>query len=91
MESYAVVREAEGRYRLTREEPVGAGRKGYFVAEVTDRRNGVHNTFGIWRVTASVDGDPLLRIPHGRLHPRPVALLRRRELLPACSPHRATR
>lgn len=56
MESYAVVREAEGRYRLTREEPVGVGRKGYFVAEVTDRRNGVHNTFGIWRVTASVDG-----------------------------------
>ena len=58
MESYAVVREAEGRYRLTREEPVGVGRKGYFVAEVTDRRNGVHNTFGIWRVTASVDGVP---------------------------------
>lgn len=58
MESYAVVREAEGRYRLTREEPVGVGRKGYFVAEVTDRRNGVHNTFGIWRITASVDGVP---------------------------------
>ena len=58
MESYAVVREAEGRYRLTREEPVGVGRKGYFAAEVTDRRNGVHNTFGIWRVTASADGIP---------------------------------
>ena len=58
MESYAVVREAEGRYRLTREEPVGVGRKGYFVAEVTDRRNGVHNTFGIWRVTTSADGIP---------------------------------
>ena len=58
MESYAVVRSAGGNYRLTREEPVGAGRKGYFVAEVTDRRNGVHNTFGIWRVTASVDGVP---------------------------------
>ena len=58
MESYAVVREAEGRYRLTREEPVGVGRKGYFVTEVTDRRNGVHNTFGIWRVTASADGIP---------------------------------
>ena len=57
-ESYAVVREAEGRYRLTREEPVGVGRKGYFVAEVTDRRNGVNNTFGIWRVTASADGTP---------------------------------
>lgn len=58
MESYAVVREAEGRYRLTREEPVDVGRKGYFVAEVTDRRNGVHKTFGIWRITASVDGVP---------------------------------
>ena len=58
MESYAVVREAEGRYRLTREEPVGVGRKGYFVAEVTDRRNGVNNTFGIWCVTASADGVP---------------------------------
>lgn len=57
-ESYAVVRQAEGRYRLTREEPVPVGRKGYFVAEVTDRRNDVHNTFGIWRLTASVDGTP---------------------------------
>ena len=56
--SYAVVREAEGRYRLTREEPVGTGRKGYFVAEVTDRRNGVHNTFGVWRVSLAVDGEP---------------------------------
>ena len=56
--SYAVVREAEGRYRLTREAPVGTGRKGYFVAEVTDRRNGVHNTFGVWRVSLAVDGEP---------------------------------
>ena len=57
-ESYAVVREAEGRYRLTREEPVGTGRKGYFVLEASDRRNGVHNTFGLWRASMSVDGDP---------------------------------
>lgn len=56
--SYAVVRTAEGRYRLTRQEPLPAGRKGYFVAEVTDRRNDVHNTFGVWRVTASADGEP---------------------------------
>ena len=58
MDSYAVVRQAEGRYRLTREEPVAVGRRGYFIAEVTDRRNGVNNTFGIWRVTASVDDTP---------------------------------
>ena len=57
-ESYAVVRESEGHYRLTRSEPVEVGRKGYFIAEVTDRRNGVYNTFGVWRVTASIDGRP---------------------------------
>lgn len=57
--SYAVVREAEGRYRLTREEPVGAGRKGYFVVEASDRRNGVGNTFGLWRLALSADGKPL--------------------------------
>lgn len=57
-ESYAVVRNAEGHYRLTRNEPVGVGRKGYFVVEVSDRRNGVYNTFGVWRVAASIDGKP---------------------------------
>lgn len=57
-QSYAVVRDADGRYRLTREEPLPAGRSGYFVVEASDRRNGVHNTFGLWRVAASVDGEP---------------------------------
>lgn len=56
--SYSVVRDADGRYRLTREEPVPTGPRGYFIAEVTDRRNGVGNTFGVWRVTASMDGEP---------------------------------
>lgn len=57
-ESYAVVRTAAGRYALTHDGPVGVGRKGYFVAEVTDRRNDVWNTFGVWRVTAFADGIP---------------------------------
>lgn len=57
-ESYAVVRDADGRYRLTREEPVEVGPRGYFIAEVTDRRNGVNNTFGVWRVSAEIDGEP---------------------------------
>ena len=56
MESYAVVRELEGRYRLTHEEPLPVGRKGYFVAEVTDRRNGVQNTFAVHRIGMEVDG-----------------------------------
>lgn len=58
-ESYAVVRSAGGSYRLTREEPVGTGRKGYFVVEASDRRNGVGNTFGLWRLALSADGKPL--------------------------------
>lgn len=56
--SYGVVRESEGHYRLTREEAIGTGRRGYFVVEASDRRNGVNNTFGIWRLTASCDGEP---------------------------------
>lgn len=58
VESYAVVRNADGRYRLVREEPIETARKGYFIAEVTDRRNGVANTFGVWRLTAALDGRP---------------------------------
>lgn len=46
------------RYRLAQSGPVGVGRKGYFVAEVTDRRNGVQNRFGIWRLTAWLDDEP---------------------------------
>ena len=57
-ESYAVGRTAAGRYALTHDGPVGVGRRGYFVAEVTDRRNDVWNTFGVWRVTAFADGIP---------------------------------
>ena len=66
MESYAVVREKEGRYRLTREEPLPVGRKGYFIAEVTDRRNGVQNTFAVWRIRTELDGKPIFefRIDH---------------------------
>lgn len=57
-ESYAVIRTAAGRYALTHDGPVGVGRRGYFVAEVTDRRNDVWNSFGVWRVTAFADGIP---------------------------------
>ncbi len=56
--SYPIVRTAEGRYRLSRSEALPVGRRGYFVAEVTDRRNGVQNTFAVWRLQASIDGDP---------------------------------
>ena len=57
-ESYAVVRTTAGDYRLTRAEALPVGRNGYFVVEASDRRDGVHNTFGIWRAALSVDGQP---------------------------------
>lgn len=56
--SYGVVRDADGTYRLTRNESIEVGPRGYFIAEVTDRRNGVNNTFGVWRVTAYMDDEP---------------------------------
>ena len=56
--SYAVKHLDGGRYSLLRDTPIEVGRKGYFIAEVTDRRNDVHNTFGMWRVTAMMDSHP---------------------------------
>lgn len=58
MESYAVVRSESGRYRLTRSTPIPVGRKGYFIAEVTDRRNGVQNIFAVYRLRGWLDGKP---------------------------------
>ena len=56
--SVGVAREAGGNYRLMRRDPLPAGRKGYFVIETSDRRNDVGNTFGIWRLSGSVDHEP---------------------------------
>ena len=58
VESYNTTHTAAGRYRQAGSDPVGVGRKGYFVAEVTDRRNGVHNRFGVWRLSAWLDDEP---------------------------------
>ncbi|MDE6711216.1 MAG: M23 family metallopeptidase [Alistipes sp.] len=56
-QSYTAVRSGEGVYRLSRTEPIETGCKGYLVVEVTDRRNGVQNRFGIWRLTAWLDDE----------------------------------
>lgn len=56
--TYEVVRTASGSYRLTRNEPLPVGRKGYFIAEVTDRRNGVQNIFAVYRLKGWLDGIP---------------------------------
>ncbi len=57
MEDYDVLRRPDGCH-LAQGDTISVGRKGYFVLEVSDRRNGVNNRFGIWRLTAKKDGVP---------------------------------
>ena len=52
-----VVRTESGTYRLKEAQPVPIGRCGYFVVEASDRKDDVANTFGIYRLRASVDGE----------------------------------
>lgn len=40
--------------------PVKVARRGYFVVEVTDRKDGVQNRFGIYRITQTIDGRPTI-------------------------------
>ena len=53
--SYEVRRGADGGYELA-DSIVSVGRNGYFVAEVTDRKNDVQNRFGVYRLSWSLDG-----------------------------------
>lgn len=53
------VKRAPHTYRLDRQEPLEVGPCGHFVVEATDRRNGVSNTFGLYRVTEYIDDRPL--------------------------------
>lgn len=55
--TYDVVRRGEGDYALRQTQPVAVGRRGYFIVECSDRKDEVHNTFGIYRLTEEVDGE----------------------------------
>ncbi len=56
--TYAVRKVDDGTYRLARQGSVKVGRKGYFVIETSDRKDDCANTYGIYRLTARVDGQP---------------------------------
>ncbi len=56
LKSYTASKVAPNKYKLSSDE-VPVGRRGYFVAEVTDRRDGVTNTFGVYNLTQSLDGE----------------------------------
>ncbi len=55
--SYDAVCRGEGDYALRQTQPVAVGRRGYFIVECSDRKDDVHNTFGIYRLTEEVDGE----------------------------------
>lgn len=50
---------APGSYTLNGLETVAVGPRGYFVAEVTDRKNDSHNTMGIYGIDMTIDGEPV--------------------------------
>ena len=54
--TFDVVRRSEGDY-ARQTQPVAVGRRGYFIVECSDRKDEVHNTFGIYRLTEEVDGE----------------------------------
>lgn len=54
--AYDVKPGPDGNYSLVRTSPLRAGRTSYFVVEATDRKDQVANTFGVYRVRMSVDG-----------------------------------
>ncbi|MFI3292105.1 MAG: M23 family metallopeptidase [Rikenellaceae bacterium] len=60
--SYTVLNPSTGQYQLNAKgNQIEVGRKGYFVVEVSDRKDDVTNTFGIYSLDAQIDGDPFFR------------------------------
>lgn len=55
LRSFELKKTAEGRYR-TEAGSIEVGPRGYFVIEASDRRDGVYNRFGLYRVSLYVDG-----------------------------------
>ncbi len=56
----ALQRTAEGHYIAGGKSPIRlGGRSGHFVLDLTDRKEGVWNRFGVWRVAAEVDNRPI--------------------------------
>lgn len=58
--SYEVVKVDENHYRLKREEPIAVGRNGYFVVEVSDRKDEVSNRYGVYHLSLFGDEELLV-------------------------------
>lgn len=55
--SREVVRREGATYRLRDTLPIEIGRRGYFIVEVSDRKNDTQNRYGIYHLVAEVDGE----------------------------------
>ena len=55
--SYAIAKDANNNYRIQQAQPIKVGRRGYFVVEVSDRKNDCSNTYGVYRLMAEIDGN----------------------------------
>ena len=58
IKSYGVVKGEGSLYRLKDTLPLAVGRKGYFIVEVSDRKNDTSNRYGVYHIAAEVDGTP---------------------------------
>lgn len=59
LRTYALQKNPDATYSPTQSSPVKVGRKGYFIVEVSDRKNDCTNTYGVYRVTEKLDGRPI--------------------------------
>ena len=55
--TYAVIKGENNNYRTQQAQPIKVGRRGYFVVEVSDRKNDCANTYGVYHLMAEVDGE----------------------------------
>ncbi|MFI3289205.1 MAG: M23 family metallopeptidase [Rikenellaceae bacterium] len=61
---YQVTETSRGVYKLLDRDVMWVGREGYFIFEVTDRRPEVTNTFGIYKLSGSIDDKPFYTFQH---------------------------
>lgn len=56
--TYDTQRSEGAMYTLSQGSTIKVGRNGYFVVEVTDRKNDTQNTYGVYHIVASIDDEP---------------------------------
>ncbi|MCI5718426.1 MAG: M23 family metallopeptidase [Alistipes sp.] len=59
LRTYALQKGPDSIYRPAQTSPLKVGRRGYFIVEVSDRKNDCANTYGVYRVTERLDERPI--------------------------------